>query len=148
VEGVSLATYNGSPGAHIELDAAVKENATAAVQENGISYGSVTGTLSELRKAQRRGVRVTLRDDLNSRAIAGHVPEQMTEELRLRELWGHRVVMGGIIKRNSSGQAIRIDVDRIEPMPESTAARPSTNSLRGAADEISTDDFIAWVRRG
>jgi hypothetical protein len=148
VHGVSMATYNGETGEHVELGNAVKDNATAAVNPIEIAYGSVTGTLSELRKVQRRhgGVRVTIRDELGRQAITGQVAEQMTEQLR--QLWGHRVILGGIINRNVTGQAIHIDVDRIEPMPETNTGRPPTDSLLGAAEGLSTDEYMTWVRRG
>ena len=54
VEGVSLAMYNGTTGEHIELDNAVRDNATAAVNPTVFAYGSVTGTLSGLRHRERR----------------------------------------------------------------------------------------------
>jgi hypothetical protein len=148
VYGVSLATYNGESSTHVELGSAVKDNATAAVNPIEIAYGSVTGTLSELRKVQRQrgGVRVAIRDELGRQAITGQVADQMTEELR--QLWGHRVILGGIIKRNVTGQAIHIDVDRIEAMPETNVGRPSTDSLLGAAQGLSTDEYMTWVRRG
>ena len=152
VHGVSLTTYNGEVGSYVELGTAVKDNATAAVNPTEIAYGSVTGTLSELRKVQRRngGVRVTLRGDLDRQAIAGRVPEPMTEELR--QLWGHRVILGGIIKRNVSGQAIHIDVDRIEKMPDTNRGRASAAELLGAYEGWLTnkeiDEALDRMRRG
>lgn len=152
VAGVSLATYNGETRERVELDNAVRDNAIAAVSPIQIAYGSVTGTLSGLRHVQRRqgGVQVTLRDDLERRAIAGFVPESQAEQLR--ELWRHRVQLGGIIKRNGSGQAIRIDVDRIERMPDDNTDRPSTGELLGVATgwlgDMTVDEYIAELRNG
>lgn len=152
VQGVSLSTYNGKTRDRVELDNAVRDNAIAAVNPIQIAYGSVTGTLSGLRHVQRRGggVQVTLRDDLERRAITGLVPESQAEQLR--QLWRHRVLLGGIIKRNGSGQAIRIDVDRIERMPDDDTGMPSTDALLGAASgwlgDMAVDDFITEMRDG
>ncbi|OBB33066.1 hypothetical protein A5792_11600 [Mycolicibacterium peregrinum] len=152
VAGVSLATYNGKTRERVELDNAVRDNAIAAVKPIQIAYGSVTGTLSGLRHVQRRqgGVQVTLRDDLERRAVAGLVPESQAEQLR--ELWRHRVMLGGIIRRNGSGQAIRIDVDSIEQMPEDNTGRPSTDELLGVASgwlgDMTVDEYIAELRNG
>ncbi|WKG06019.1 hypothetical protein [Mycolicibacterium sp. HK-90] len=152
VQGVSLATYNGKTRDLVELDNAVRDNAIAAVNPIQIAYGSVTGTLSALRHVQRRqgGVQVTVRDDLERRAITGVVGESQAEQLR--PLWRHRVQLSGIIKRNGSGQAIRIDVDSIEQMPEDNSGRPSTAELLGVASgwlgDMTVDDYIAELRNG
>ena len=83
------------------------------------------------------------------KAVAGHVPEERTEQLR--ELWGHRVSVSGILKRNASGQVIHVDVDRLELMPEGNAGRPSTDELLGAAKGWMTDkqldQFLQRMRR-
>lgn len=150
VMGVSLAAYNGKTSDRVELDGEVKDNATAAVNPIEIAYGSVSGTLSGLRHVQRRqgGVQVTLRDDLERRAITGFVPESQTEQLR--QLWRHRVLFGGIIKRNANGQAIHIEVDRVERMPEDNSGRPSTDELLGAIEgwtEKQIEEFLRGMRR-
>ena len=152
VAGISLAEYNGETGDRVELDNTVKDNATAAVNPIHFSYGSVTGTLSGLRHVQRRGggVYVTLRDDLHRQGITGFVRESQTEQLRL--MWRHRVLLGGIIKRNSNGQPIHIDVDRIEQMPEDNAGRPSTDELLGVAagwlGDMSGGEVMEQLRDG
>ena len=152
VLGVSIATYNGRKGDHVELDTAVKDNATAAVNPTVLAYGSVTGTLSALRHRERRhgGVSVTVRDDLERRAITGFVPESQAE--LLRNVWRHRVMLRGIIKRNSSGQAIHIDVDGIERMPDDNSGRPSTDAVLGAGSgwlgDVTVDDYIDQLRDG
>lgn len=152
VQGVSLSTYNGKTRDRVELDNAVRDNATAAVNPTVFAYGSVTGTLSGLRHRERQqgGVSVTVRPDLDRRGITGFVPEPQAEQLR--QLWRHRVLLRGIIKRNSSGQAIHIDVDGIERMPDDNTGRPSTDALLGAATgwlgDMTVDEYITQLRDG
>ncbi|WP_349268680.1 hypothetical protein [Mycolicibacterium parafortuitum] len=139
VQEVSLALYNGKVGDRVELDNAVRDNATAAVKPIAFSYGSITGKLCELKSAERGGgVRVIVRD--GNHAIAGHVRRDGAEQLR--ELWNHRVMLGGIIRRNSTGQALRIDVDHMEAMPDTNAGRTPPSELLGAYAGTLTDKQI------
>ncbi|OCB25005.1 hypothetical protein A5674_22140 [Mycobacterium malmoense] len=68
----------------------------------------------------------------------------------MHSAWRHRVTVGGVIRRNARGQAIRMDVDRIERMPEDNSGRPSTDTLLGAAagafDDVSVDEFLDRLR--
>jgi hypothetical protein len=139
VQEVSLALYNGSIGDRIELGTAVRDNANAAVKPMGMSYGSVTGRLCELTSPERGGgVRVLVRN--GRQAVTGYVNRERADELR--GLWDHRVMLGGIIRRNATGQALRIDVDRIDSMPDTNADRPSTSELLGAYAGTLTDKQI------
>ncbi len=148
VQSVSLATYNGSPGDPVMLSDVVKANADAAVKPFEVTYGSVTGTLSGLRDLRGKSLKVTVRDAIGRQAIDGYVPLAMTEELR--DAWRHRVILGGKVRRNARGQAIRIDVDTIERMPDGNAGRPRTEALLGAGADwlggLTVDDFIRQVR--
>jgi hypothetical protein len=148
VQTVSLATYNGRRGRRVDLTAKVQKNATAAVQPYEISYGSVTGKLFGLREVRGGALRLTIRDEVTRAAIEGVIPETLAEEVRSG--WRHRVALAGPIRRNARGQAIRIDVDQIERMPEDNAGRPSTTDLLGAAesmlDGLSVDEFVDRLR--
>jgi len=150
VQSVSLATYNGRTNAEVVLSEPVKENAAAAVKPFEVAYGSVSGTLSGVRDARGKTVRVTVRDTIGRQAIEGIVPESMAEELR--SAWRHRVALSGKVRRNARGQAIRIDVDRLELLPEGNLGRPSTEVLLGVGadwlDGMTVDDFLREVRRG
>ncbi|MGB2701488.1 MAG: hypothetical protein WBC31_14085 [Candidatus Phosphoribacter baldrii] len=148
VQSVTLATYNGSPGKPVVLSDAVRENAAQAVRSFEVAYGSVSGTLSALRDTRTKGtVKVTVRTAARQ-AVDGHVPESLADQLR--ELWRHRVMLGGKVRRNSRGQAIRIDVDTVERLPEGNEGRPSTDSLLGAAadwlDDLTVDEFVGRLR--
>lgn len=150
VQSVSLATYNGRTNAEVVLSEPVKANAAAAVKPFEVAYGSVSGTLSGVRDARGKTVRVTVRDTIGRQAIEGIVPESMAEELR--SAWRHRVALSGKVRRNARGQAIRIDVDRLELLPEGNLGRPSTEVLLGVGadwlDGMTVDDFLREVRRG
>lgn len=50
------------------------------------------------------------------RAVQAFVDAGQAEQLR--ELRLDRVLVGGIIKRNRRGRVIRIDVDRVQTLPE------------------------------
>ena len=150
VQSVTLATYNGGNESAALLSDAVRENAASAVRPFEVSYGSVSGTLSGLREARKGFVRVTVRDTVGRQAIDGIVPATMAEELRFA--WRHRVALAGKVKRNARGQAIRIEVDQIELLPDGNSGRPSTDSLLGVAvdwlDGVSVDDFLREIRNG
>ena len=148
VQSVSISTYNGAPGEAVDLSDAVRVNASMAVRTSEISYGSVAGTLSGLRETRGRAVKVTVRETRGRQAIDGYVPGAMAEQLR--DAWRHRVLLGGKVRRNARGQAIRIDVDVIERLPEGNASRPTTDDLVGAGaawlGDMSVDEFIDEVR--
>lgn len=143
IQSVTLRTYNGGVSLGAWLSNPVRENAAEAVRPFEVSYGSVTGTLSGLREAKGKSVRVTVRAAQGRQAIEGLVPEGMAE--RLRTAWRHRVSLSGRVRRNASGQPIRIEVDRLELLPEGNAGRPSTDELLGVGadwlDGLSVDDF-------
>jgi hypothetical protein len=149
IQSVALSAYNGHVEQAIELTDAIKVNADAAVRPFETAYGSVMGTLSGLRKTRGKTLRITVREPINRQAIDGMVPETMAEELR--DAWLHRVLLGGEIRRNSRGQAIRIEVDRVERLPEGDSGRPSPEDVLGVATswlgEFTAEDLIAEVRR-
>jgi hypothetical protein len=149
LQTVGLATYNGRRGRRVDLTEKVQKNASSAVQPHEISWGSITGKVIALRDNTRTpGVRLTIRDEARREAVEGEVPETLAEQIRTA--WRHRVTIGGKIRRNARGQAIRIDVDRIESMPEDNSGRPSTDSLLGAAEgefiKLSVDEYVDRLR--
>lgn len=76
------------------------------------------------------------------------VPDSMTEDLRTARR--HRVSLSGKVRRNARGQAIRIEVDQLELLPEGNSGRPSTEALLGVGadwlDGLTVDDFLREVR--
>ncbi len=150
VQGVTLATYNGALNSRVELTDGLRVHASQAVKPFEVTHGSVSGMLSGLRDTKKKSLRVTVRDENGKQAVDGFVPEAMTEELR--HAWRHRVLLSGKVKRNSRGQAIRIDVDRIERLPEGNAGRPSTEALLGAGanwlDGLTVDQLLEELESG
>lgn len=149
IQAVSLATYNGTRGREVELSDLVRDNASRAVAAFSISYGSVTGRVFGVRELPRKKrVRLSIREERSQAAIEAEMTEQLAETAR--ESWRHRFTLGGKIKRNARGQAIRIDVDRLEAMPEDDRGRPSTDSVLGAGSawfaNETVDEAIARMR--
>lgn len=149
VERVSVATYNGQRGRLVELGDDVVAHAKEAVRPHETSYGTVTGVLDAVAVAHRRSdVKVTIFSETDRQAVEGYAPEGFAEELRM--LWRHRVVIGGRVKRNQRGQVLRIEVNRIERMPEDNAGRPHIERLIGAAPRWlggqSVDEYLRGVR--
>lgn len=148
VQSVALATYNGSVETPVVLDDQVRMNADTAVRPYEVSWGTISGTLSGVQDRSKPGLlKVTLRVT-GGQAVDGYVPEPMEDHVR--DAWRHRVMMGGKVRRNSRGQAIRIDVEQIERLPEDNSGRPRTADLLGVAADwlegLSVDRFIERLR--
>lgn len=150
VQVVSVAVYNGEPGARVELTEVVRTNAQAAVRPRDTSYGSVSGLLALLGGGRREGqpLRVQIIDALSRRAVTGRVPQAL--ESQLRDLWRHRVLAGGVVTRNERGQALRVEVDRLEALPDDDSGRPRTEQVlgvdRGWLGGRSVDEYLRAVR--
>lgn len=148
VQSVALAMSNGASGEPVVLSHAVRANAAKAVRPFQESYGSVAGTLSALRDGRgRAALKVTVRT-ATGEAVEGRVPVALAEQLR--QMWRHRVLLVGQVRRNSNGQALRIDVDLVERLPDDNEHRPSTDALLGAAAEwfegMTVDDVMRQLR--
>ncbi len=149
VQTVSVALFNGEVGQHVQLSDAVHDHAREAVRTHEISYGSLTGVLDALAANHRQlgATRVTIYT-AGREAVAGNIADGMAE--KVRALWQHRVLAGGKIWRNQRGQAIRIEIDRLEPMPENNAGRPNSKELLGIAPDwtggIDVDEYLRNLR--
>jgi len=151
VQSVSVAAYNGQVGPRVALSDSVREHAREAVRPFEISYGSISGVLDLVGTSHRqRGMRLSIYDPAGRQAVDGFVAERLAEELRL--MWRHRVLAGGKIKRNRRGQVIRIEVDRIERLPDDDRGRPDTDQVLGMAPDWlngqSVDQYLREVRGG
>ena len=151
VQSVSVAAYNGQVGPRVALSDSVREHAREAVRPFEISYGSISGVLDLVGTSHRqRGMRLSIYDPAGRQAVDGFVAERLAEELRL--MWRHRVLAGGKIKRNRRGQVIRIEVDRIERLPDDDRGRPDTDQVLGMAPDWlngqSVDQYLREVRDG
>ena len=149
IREVSLAAVNGSVGNRVGLNDVLIEHARMAVREAEVSIGSITGTLDVISTRARHGVRLSVFDPVNRRAVTGTAAGTLRDDLR--KFWGHRVAVRGRITRNSRGQAIRIAISDLELLPDDDAGRPSTSDLLGADPEwtggLSVDEFMNRARR-
>ena len=150
VEEVALCTYNGAKGAPVRLsEPAFLVNARKSVSEMSRSFGSVAGVLEEM-SSSRRGKRLKagIYDPHTHHAVSVTLPE--TWEDRLRALWRRRVLVEGLVIRNSRCQVVRVEqVAEIHEYDSSSAVTPLSR-LRGAAPEWlggqSVDEYLGQVR--
>lgn len=148
VTGVSFGvpTTGGAGNDRQTLSDDVVSNALASVQDSERAIGSVSGVLDVINL--RRGQHViSLYDDEARRAVRCRFPEELFETLRAA--LGRRVRALGEVTRNARGQILRVDLDRVELLPESRDV-PSVEELVGIAPwytgEQSTDDYLRSVR--
>lgn len=150
LSSVEFATYNGSRGEPAILSNSVREHAEEAVRGREESFGSFAGVLEVLAQPRRgEGVlKLSIYDEQSRRAILGKASREF--ESQIHELFGERVLAGGILTRNSSGQPIRLEVKELERF--ATAPYPAADDLLGAAPDwlggMAVDAYIAEVRRG
>lgn len=149
IREVSLATVNGTVGDRVGLNDALIEHARSAVREAEVSIGSITGTLDVISTRARQGVRVSIFDPVNRRAVTGTASVSLSDNLR--KFWGHRVTVRGRITRNARGQAIRVAISDLELLPDDDTGRPSTSHLLGTdpgwTRGLSVDEFMNRARR-
>ena len=147
VSGVSL-QIPGTPesGPRTEqISEAVVANAQASVEGSERLLGSVTGVLDVVNL--RRGAHVSLYDEETRRAALCRFPDALFDTMK--EALGHRVRALGEITRNRRGQVLRVDIDRVELLPDEPGS-PSVDDLAGIAPwytgEQSTEEYLRSVR--
>lgn len=149
IREVSIATVNGEVGERVGLNDALIRHARSAVREAEVSIGSITGTLDMISTRAKQGVRVSVFDAVNSRAVTGTASDTLRD--KVHAAWGHRVTVRGRITRNARGQAFRITIADLELLPEDDSGRPSTAALLGADPDwtggLSVDEFMDRARR-
>jgi hypothetical protein len=148
---VSLATVNGEVGVPVHLSGQVMEHAREAVRAAEVSHGTVTGTLDILNSRARSGkVRVSIFDTFSRRGVTGWAETELGDEMR--NDWGHRVAASGRLTRNERGQVVKMEIHRIERLPEDNSGRPSTDDLLGISPDWTggrpTAEFLRGSRRG
>ncbi len=152
LQSVSLAAVNGVVGRYYDLTPELLDNARRAVHPRDVAFGSVTGTLDLLNAKATKAtspVRVSVSDAQTRRSVSGTAGRGLIDQMR--DAWGHRVALLGRVTRNDRGQAVRIDANSIERLPEDSSGRPSTASLLGASPDWlggrDVDDYIREARR-
>lgn len=147
IQEVALAPVNGQVGRYEALDAQVLDNARSAVREAEKSIGSISGSLTGLTKTAQ-GLRIAIHDPVAKRTVRGTASFALGEELRAT--WNHRCVLRGRITRNGVGQALRIAVNNVEPLPDVRRERNIAQRLLGADPSwtgVPVDEYMRQVRR-
>jgi hypothetical protein len=90
---------------------------------------------------------VSLYDDTTRRAVRCRFPDALFATVR--DALGRRIRALGEVTRNRRGQILRVDIDRIELLPDVLAA-PSVDELAGIAEwytgDQSTEEYLRAVR--
>lgn len=125
---------------------AVVVNAKTSVEGSERAVGSVVGILDVINL--RRGAHVvSLYDEETRRAVRCKFPDELFD--LMKEALGHRVRALGLVTRNKRGQVLRVDIERVEPLPDDAGA-PSVDDLVGIAPWYtggqSTDAYLRSVR--
>lgn len=145
VDHLSLLSLNGVTREAV-IDQVALDGAEKAVRPSSHAYSSVQGVLSML-KIGARSVRAEIRTQ-DRRGVSVHA--SLAQVAELREKLGERVLAGGILKRNSVGQPVDLDLLQIElaPQPTSLTAWDLLGSNPDATGGLSTREYLDKVRGG
>lgn len=129
-----------------QVSEAVVRNAQASVEGSERVLGSVAGVLDVINL--RRGAHVvSLYDEETRRAVRCKFPDNLFDTMK--EALGHRVRALGEVTRNRRGQVLRVNIDRVELLPDEPGA-PSVDDLAGIAPwytgDQSTEEYLRSVR--
>ncbi|WP_162602209.1 hypothetical protein [Streptomyces sp. CS207] len=148
VDRVTVASMR-SPTEWATVDQATTMNAARAIEPVKKSFSSISGVLEILEHRTGRSPRAFLRVDNSKHAVRIEAREDQSS--LLRESWGERVLVEGLLKRNILGQPVSLVLDSIENTPE-RGSSVSPWELLGIdpdfTDGLSTEDYIRRVRRG
>ncbi|MDQ3985033.1 MAG: hypothetical protein M3280_00820, partial [Actinomycetota bacterium] len=137
--------------AHIdeEVEAEVTEqaavNVTKALAPATTGIGSVTGSLEVI--SLRGSPHVNVYDSLTHRAVRCKFAEEDLD--RIKEAFGSRVTVSGIIYRNKQGHAVRMEKTQVNPAPPEEKL-PKSRDLKGLVPdftgEMTTEEYIRELR--
>jgi len=126
------------------------ENAAKAVAPIRRSYSSVTGTLDVLdynRGGRRARAEVRMQGSKHAvRIFAGH-----GQAADLRDAWGKRVCVEGLLKRNIAGQPVSLELDDLEVLdapPEPMSPWRILGADPDFTGGLGTAGYLERVRRG
>lgn len=144
LHAVTLTSINGTRSTPAEVSEIVGRNARAAVTGTSLAYGSLTGVLDVI-SVRRRKWRIGLLPD-HGPAVMCNV-DKLPGELVVGS-FDKKVVVAGLLRRNSQGQAVRLDADHLELLPQRSAVRAA--DLVGAIPDLggglSVSDYLARQR--
>jgi hypothetical protein len=144
ITGLTVTSVNGSRTPDVALTDAVKQNARQAVETASIAWSSVVGVLDVI-SARRQRRQIGLLTD-EGRAVVcntGTLPRE-----QVFAAFERRVVASGLLKRNARGQAVSLDVETLETLPQRLPM--GAGDLLGAAPNITggltNEEFMAALR--
>lgn len=152
VENVGVATYNGTRGEQVLLsEPAFLNNARRSMRETSRSLGSVVGLLEEMSSSRRgKNLKAGIYDPHTRHAVSVTLAEEWEDQLRV--LWRRRVLVEGVVIRNSRYQVVRVEkVTGIHEYGQG-ADVPRLSSLLGAVPDWlgaeSVDEYLGRIRSG
>lgn len=133
---------DGAQDEPARIDETVETNARRATHATSLAYGSLVGRLDMI-SARRRTPQIGLVADYGPPVTCNVGKLDPAEYLAV---FNHRVMVEGIVKRNGSGQVVRIEVDRLTAAPARSSI--GVTELRGALenDGRRIADFIEEQR--
>ena len=114
------------------VTAKIASNAKEALTPRQQTRGSLIGTLEVI--SVHQGQVVTLYDEINRRATRGTFDRSTQFDL-VKSALGKRVVVDGVLSRNSLGEIVSIDMTKIELLPDESDL-PSVRDLIGSEPEL------------
>lgn len=148
VAEVSLASVNGHRNEGV-VDETTLRNAKAAVRPAQSAWSSVVGRLDVLEARRRDRPKAQVYDARTRRAVILTAHEDQTDVLQTA--FGHQVMASGVLIRNSSGQAVRLDLMELQIIQHQDSP-PSARDLLGLAPEITGDvstlEYVRGLERG
>lgn len=144
LHAVTLVSVNGTRSTPAEVSEVVGRNAKAAVTGTSYAYGSLVGTLDVI-SARRHKRRIGLLPDHGS-AVTCNV-DKLPDDMVVGS-FNKRVVVGGLLRRNSRGQVVRLDADHLELAPRRPAVRAAdlVGAVPDLGDGLSVSDYLARQR--
>jgi len=144
LEVVTLVSVNGARSTPVEVSEAVDRNARAAVTGTSYAYGSLVGTLDVI-SARRHKRRIGLLPD-HGPAVTCNV-DKLSNELVVTS-FDKRVIVGGLLRRNSRGQVVRLDADHLELAPglRPVRAEDLVGAIPDLGNDMSVSEYLARQR--
>ncbi|NIZ90327.1 hypothetical protein [Kineococcus rubinsiae] len=144
LQAVTLISVNGARSIPAEVSEAVDRNARAAVTGTSYAYGSLVGTLDVI-SARRHKRRIGLLPDYGP-AVSCNV-DKLADDVVVG-FFNKRVIVGGLLRRNSRGQVVRLDADHLELVPGLSPVRAADliGALPDLGDGLSVSEYLARQR--
>ena len=113
------------------------------------SVGSVTGTIEMI--SVHGAPRMNVYDSLNNRAVRCNIPLDQKDELlaQVTALLGRRVIAAGRVSRNLAGDAVKVQLRSLTPLPDDDEL-PTVAEVAGSepdfTGDLSTQEYLDRLR--